>query len=314
MESTLPIIPQSDSEPKIDDRPSVPASEVEHSAALAYNKMFDEDEKVRKLEEMKQNPSTRDQALWQQKMMLQTAEYAAMEQIGYDQKTQILNAFGLNSKLVEAAAQINRENLGDQGESWVVLFLDINWFKKFNDELGQADGDDYLISIAKILTNCVRDGEGDLVARHGGEEFIIVVRLKPGSNIKQIMEEGSDGNKSIIERISSGILALRNEWVKKRGEVFYRAYDDNGKETNLYEMGVGTLAGCYEHLSSSEIAQRYRQWDADRKAQITERDFVNYSLIEAIAAQMKRVVKPRARYTQVPFMVAQLQQPATLQQ
>lgn len=64
MESTLPIIPQSDSEPKIDDRPSVPASEVEHSAALAYNKMFDEDEKVRKLEEMKQNPSTRDQALW----------------------------------------------------------------------------------------------------------------------------------------------------------------------------------------------------------------------------------------------------------
>jgi len=313
MESTLPLITQDKAASKTDARPTVLANIVEHSAALAYNKMFNEDEGVRKLEEIKQDPSQKDQAEWQQKMMLQTAEYAAMELIGYDQKTRILNSHGLNAKLVEAAARINREQLGDQGESWVVMFIDINWFKKFNDVLGQADGDDFLISIAQVLRKCIRDDEGDLVARHGGEEFIIVLRLKPGLDIKLILEMNDDAHQSVLERISSAVLELRNQWLEKRRDQFYRTYDDNGRATNLYEMGVGTLAGCYEYLTNTEIAKRYRQWTSDRNEKITERDFVNHSLIEGVSAKMKSVVKPLARYTQTPIVVQQLQYPETLQ-
>lgn len=50
-----------------------------------------------------------------------------------------------------------------------ILLIDVDHFKRINDELGQAAGDKVLVEISRVMNSCVR--ETDLVARLGGEEF-----------------------------------------------------------------------------------------------------------------------------------------------
>ncbi|MFH1075604.1 MAG: diguanylate cyclase [Pseudomonadota bacterium] len=55
----------------------------------------------------------------------------------------------------------------------VLLMIDIDKFKEFNDNHGHQAGDIILKSLAKILNNAVR--ESDTPARYGGEEFAIIL-------------------------------------------------------------------------------------------------------------------------------------------
>ncbi|WP_198598390.1 GGDEF domain-containing protein [Mangrovicella endophytica] len=56
-----------------------------------------------------------------------------------------------------------------------LLLIDIDHFKNVNDRFGHDTGDEALKTVARVLRACVRDG--DLVARHGGEEFAVLLPL-----------------------------------------------------------------------------------------------------------------------------------------
>tara|TARA_R110000737_G_scaffold352486_1_gene398703 strand:+ start:399 stop:1985 length:1587 start_codon:yes stop_codon:yes gene_type:complete len=56
-------------------------------------------------------------------------------------------------------------------KNFSMILLDIDWFKKINDDYGHAAGDDVLKAIALTLKQKVR--KSDILARWGGEEFII---------------------------------------------------------------------------------------------------------------------------------------------
>lgn len=53
------------------------------------------------------------------------------------------------------------------------LFIDVDFFKKINDQYGHQAGDDALVSLAKWVQSQLR--EGDHLARFGGEEFAVLL-------------------------------------------------------------------------------------------------------------------------------------------
>jgi diguanylate cyclase (GGDEF)-like protein len=59
-----------------------------------------------------------------------------------------------------------------------IIMIDIDHFKGYNDCYGHLAGDDCLRTIAHTIQGCVRR-EGDLAARYGGEEIVVVL---PGSD------------------------------------------------------------------------------------------------------------------------------------
>lgn len=67
--------------------------------------------------------------------------------------------------------EINRSLRHD--ETFSVLLIDIDFFKKFNDEFGHDAGDFVLKNMANLLTQMVR--KEDIVCRIGGEEFLIIL-------------------------------------------------------------------------------------------------------------------------------------------
>jgi diguanylate cyclase (GGDEF)-like protein/PAS domain S-box-containing protein len=87
----------------------------------------------------------------------------------FDPLTRLPNRRLLLDRLRHALATSKRD-----GHSGALLFLDLDNFKTLNDTLGHDKGDLLLKQVAARLTNQV-PRESDTVARHGGDEFVIVL-------------------------------------------------------------------------------------------------------------------------------------------
>jgi diguanylate cyclase (GGDEF)-like protein len=82
--------------------------------------------------------------------------------------------------------------LDDVMRNGAVCMLDLDHFKRINDELGHAAGDDCLRRISEVALGAVR--AGDVVGRIGGEEFLLVM---PGA--------ASDAAMMVAERLRQAI-------------------------------------------------------------------------------------------------------------
>ncbi|MCV2394962.1 diguanylate cyclase [Actinotalea sp. M2MS4P-6] len=81
----------------------------------------------------------------------------------------------LLSMLLDAALTRNAR----EGTSLVLSYIDLDDFKPVNDVFGHAAGDMVLLEVARRLTSTVRGA--DIVARIGGDEFVVVHEAEPGA-------------------------------------------------------------------------------------------------------------------------------------
>lgn len=88
------------------------------------------------------------------------------------------------------------------GKCMALLMVDVDYFKKINDTYGHDVGDRVLVAFADLLNKSMRDV--DIVARFGGEEFVI---LMP--------ETGIDAGRRAAERIRESV---QNTTVRAGGE------------------------------------------------------------------------------------------------
>lgn len=86
----------------------------------------------------------------------------------YDQLTGLPNRRYLETKLAEATATADR-----YGRPMSVAMIDIDFFKKYNDTMGHAAGDQILTTVGGLLRQTMR--ETDFAARYGGEEFLVIM-------------------------------------------------------------------------------------------------------------------------------------------
>ncbi len=87
--------------------------------------------------------------------------------ISIDPLTQLNNRNRMEQHLFECVRS--------QDVNMHLLVLDVNRFKKINDEHGHAQGDLALKSIANCLKeSCIE--KSDFIARYGGDEFVIVYK------------------------------------------------------------------------------------------------------------------------------------------
>jgi diguanylate cyclase (GGDEF)-like protein len=56
---------------------------------------------------------------------------------------------------------------------FALIFLDLDNFKRVNDEFGHLVGDTVLEAAARRIANCIR--ERDMVSRYGGDEFVALI-------------------------------------------------------------------------------------------------------------------------------------------
>jgi diguanylate cyclase len=78
-----------------------------------------------------------------------------------------------NRKSFELCLRSAAREAVENGEPLSLLFIDIDHFKRFNDNYGHQLGDQVLRLVARTLTDCVKGR--DTAARYGGEEFAILL-------------------------------------------------------------------------------------------------------------------------------------------
>jgi diguanylate cyclase (GGDEF)-like protein/PAS domain S-box-containing protein len=100
----------------------------------------------------------------ERRQMLQYVTHLAT----HDQLTGLVGRALLQDKTVEAVERARR-----YGTKVAVFVIDLDQFKRINDSLGHASGDQILIETASRLRRCVRST--DIVARVGGDEFVVVM-------------------------------------------------------------------------------------------------------------------------------------------
>jgi diguanylate cyclase (GGDEF)-like protein len=83
-----------------------------------------------------------------------------------------------------------------------VIMIDIDFFKKYNDNYGHQQGDKVLIEVTHAIASVLR-GNLDVICRYGGEEFIVILGNTKASNAN-----------SVAERIKTKVnsLAIKHEY------------------------------------------------------------------------------------------------------
>ncbi|WP_158811156.1 GGDEF domain-containing protein, partial [Beijerinckia sp. L45] len=161
-----------------------------------------------------------------------------------DPLTSVRNRIGLRTWIERFAPARG----GPQGKGIALLLIDIDHFKLLNDTDGHAAGDRVLVLLAGVATRQVR--ERDIVMRHGGDEFIVVLANTPNDEAVRIAErirrafaDGLNRLDDIISRPTLSIGVAVGDLASEAFEPILRKADAAlYRSKRLGRDRVGTLA------------------------------------------------------------------------
>ena len=130
------------------------------------------------------------------------------------------------------------------GASLSLMIIDIDNFKTINDTYGHQAGDEILIALAKKLKKCVR--KNDIIARIGGDEFIILLpnatqsnSIKIAENIRKEVATIDLSHYNISFTISLGLATLQKgdtlDLLLKRADKMLYLSKEEGKNRVSYQ-------------------------------------------------------------------------------
>jgi diguanylate cyclase len=134
---------------------------------------------VRQTQERLQEEHTKASEMTQRVGELEGELRRLSSEVSTDQLTQIANRRGLLQAFDAEQARAAR------GATLCIGLLDIDNFKRLNDELGHTAGDEALRALAAVVSKTLRPT--DTVARYGGEEFVVLLPDTPLDEGQQIL-------------------------------------------------------------------------------------------------------------------------------
>lgn len=159
----------------------------------------------------------------------------------YDALTRVYNRSAGIQKINQTLAGMETE------ESGVFMILDLDGFKRLNDNLGHMTGDRALAEVAKILVKHFRSY--DVVCRLGGDEFIIFAKGLPkevlhkvlSSLLKKLVLTYGSGEQQVT--ISASVGAV---FAPRQGRDFVQLYEKADKALYLVKNATKNGYRIYE--------------------------------------------------------------------
>jgi diguanylate cyclase (GGDEF)-like protein/PAS domain S-box-containing protein len=166
----------------------------------------------------------------------------------HDHLTDLPNRMLLHDRLNQSIIQAERNN-----RKIAVLFLDLDHFKNINDSMGHNTGDTVLIQAAQRLKKALR--KGDTLARHGGDEFIVVMEGFDSKNdvsilckklLNHISPEFLVNGEKYFLGVSIGISIYPehgntvSDLISKADIAMYKAKSDGRNDYKFYTPDLNT--------------------------------------------------------------------------
>jgi two-component system, cell cycle response regulator len=163
----------------------------------------------------------------------------------------------LNRSEILAALQREFSRSGREGKSATVILADIDHFKRVNDSLGHAAGDEVLKEVARRMKSDLRPY--DVVGRYGGEEFLIIL---PGCDLPNGVRRAEQIRNQIANKpvhtpsgpvsatISMGVTVttfgpeLTGADILQQADVsLYKAKNSGRNRTEVFSAAAGHSSG-----------------------------------------------------------------------
>lgn len=125
-----------------------------------------------------------------------------------DHLTRLPNRRAFERRLVSSALEAQR-----RGEPLTLAFCDVDHFKQINDRHGHAAGDRVLCALAATLAEGA--GEACFVARHGGEEFVLLFH--------GLAKEAARGRLDAVRRAQGSRVLMNRDTGQPFGKITFSA-------------------------------------------------------------------------------------------